>query len=139
MQRPRPRIRLPAGGKTWWDRDARSTRFAPATGAPYRLRFPVLTVEDIARGGYEVLQALKLTTLAAVIGPSLGGVTAHAFCATFPGIARNLLSISAAARSTPFAIALRSLQREMTPSGRTANIRPARVHSRVCAWRASSA
>jgi homoserine O-acetyltransferase/O-succinyltransferase len=85
----------------------------PATGQPYRLTFPVLTVEDIARGGYEVVRGLGLETLAAAIGPSLGGMTAHAFCASFPGVARTLVSISAAARSTPFAIALRSLQREM--------------------------
>jgi homoserine O-acetyltransferase len=85
----------------------------PATGQPYRLSFPVLTVEDIARGGYEVLGSLGLHAVAAVIGPSLGGMTAHAFCAMFPGCARSLVSISAAARSTPFAIALRSLQREM--------------------------
>ncbi len=85
----------------------------PETGEPYRLRFPVLTVEDIARGGFEVLRSLGLEKLAVVIGPSLGGMTAHAFCAVFPGVTRTLLSISAAARSTPFAIALRSLQREM--------------------------
>ncbi|HEY4647440.1 MAG TPA: homoserine O-acetyltransferase [Steroidobacteraceae bacterium] len=85
----------------------------PETGEPYRLRFPVLTVEDIARGGFEALQSIGLQNLAVVIGPSLGGMTAHAFCALFPGVTRALLSISAAARSTPFAIALRSLQREM--------------------------
>lgn len=85
----------------------------PDTGEPYRLRFPVLTVEDIARGGFEALRSMGVERLAAVIGPSLGGMTAHAFCAMFPGVARALISISAAARSTPFAIALRSLQREM--------------------------
>jgi homoserine O-acetyltransferase len=85
----------------------------PETGEPYRLHFPVLTVEDIARGGFEVLRSLGLESVAVVVGPSLGGMTAHAFCAMFPGAARTLLSISAAARSTPFAIALRSLQREM--------------------------
>jgi homoserine O-acetyltransferase len=85
----------------------------PETGEPYRLRFPVLTVEDIARGGFEVLRSLGLDAVAVVVGPSLGGMTAHAFCAMFPGIARTAVSISAAARSSPFAIALRSLQREM--------------------------
>ena len=88
----------------------------PETGELYRLRFPVLTVEDIARGGFEVLRSLGLEKIAVVVGPSLGGMTAHAFCAMFPGVARTLLSISAAARSTPFAIALRSLQREIIRS-----------------------
>jgi homoserine O-acetyltransferase len=85
----------------------------PATGQPYRLRFPVLTVEDIARAGYEVARGLGLNSFAAVLGPSLGGMSAHAFCALYPGFARTLISISTAARSSPFAIALRSLQREM--------------------------
>ena len=61
----------------------------PATGQPYRLSFPVLTIEDIARGGYEAIRSLGLETLAAVVGPSLGGMSAHAFCAMFPGFART--------------------------------------------------
>jgi homoserine O-acetyltransferase len=85
----------------------------PATGTQYRLRFPVLAVEDIARGGYETARSLGLKGLAAIIGPSLGGMTAHAFCAMFPAFAGSIVSISAAARSLPLAIALRSLQREM--------------------------
>ena len=85
----------------------------PATGEPYRLHFPILTVEDIARGGRELLRALDIEQVACVIGPSLGGMTVLAFAALFPGVARSLISISAGARSTPFAIALRSLQREI--------------------------
>ncbi len=85
----------------------------PGTGQPYRLTFPVLTVEDIARAGHEVVTALGIDTLSAVIGPSLGGMTVLAYCALFPGHARSVVSISAAARSAPFAIALRSLQREI--------------------------
>ncbi|MGE0113363.1 MAG: homoserine O-acetyltransferase [Steroidobacteraceae bacterium] len=85
----------------------------PQTGQPYRLSFPILSVEDIARGGYEVMRSLKIEQLRGVIGPSLGGMTVLAFAALFPEAARSLISISGAARSTPFTIALRSLQREM--------------------------
>ena len=85
----------------------------PATGKPYRLTFPVLTVEDIARGGNEVATALGVKQLAAVVGASLGGMTVLAYCALFPERTRSLVSISAAARSMPFSIALRSLQREI--------------------------
>jgi homoserine O-acetyltransferase len=73
----------------------------------------VLTVEDIARAGHEVVASLGIRKVAAVVGPSLGGMTVLAYCALFPNEARSVVSISAAARSTPFAIALRSLQREM--------------------------
>ena len=85
----------------------------PQTGTAYRLTFPILTIEDIARGGYEVMQGLGIPQLACVVGPSMGGMTVLAFAALFPDSVRNLISISAAARSTPFAIALRSLQREI--------------------------
>ena len=85
----------------------------PQTGEAYRLKFPILTVEDIARGGYEVIRSLKIDQLRCVIGPSLGGMTVLAFAALFPEAAKHLVSISGAARSTPFTIALRSLQREM--------------------------
>jgi homoserine O-acetyltransferase len=85
----------------------------PRTGEAYRLAFPILTVEDIARGGYEVMNGLGIKELAAIVGPSMGGMTVLAFAALFPDSVRNLISISAAARSTPFAIALRSLQREI--------------------------
>jgi homoserine O-acetyltransferase len=84
----------------------------PATGQPYRLTFPVLTVEDIARAGHEVVASLGIKKIAAVVGPSLGGMTVLAYCALFPDEVRSLVTISAAARSTPFSIALRSLQRE---------------------------
>lgn len=85
----------------------------PATGQPYRLTFPVLTVEDMARAGHEVAVSLGIKKLASVIGPSLGGMTVLAYCALFPNETRSVISISAAARSAPFSIALRSLQREM--------------------------
>lgn len=85
----------------------------PATGQPYRLTFPVLTVEDIARAGHEVARSLGVRKLASVIGPSLGGMSVLAYCALFPNEARSVVTISGAARSLPFSIALRSLQREM--------------------------
>lgn len=85
----------------------------PATGKPYRLTFPVLTVEDIARAGHEVARSLGVRKLASVVGPSLGGMTVLAYCALFPNATRSVVSISGAARSLPFSIALRSLQREI--------------------------
>lgn len=85
----------------------------PATGQPYRLTFPVLTVEDMARAGHEVALSLGIKKLNCVIGPSLGGMTVLAYCALFPNETSSVISISAAARSAPFSIALRSLQREM--------------------------
>jgi len=88
----------------------------PRTGQPYKLAFPVLTIEDIATAGLEVVKHLGIRKLHTVIGPSLGGMTALAFCTLFPEMSRGLVAISSAARATAFAIALRSLQREMIRS-----------------------
>jgi homoserine O-acetyltransferase len=84
----------------------------PATGLAYRLEFPDLSVEDIARGGYEVVRALGIERLSAVVGASLGGMAVLAFAAQFGGVARRVISISGSPAAMPFAIALRSTQRD---------------------------
>src|SRR5678816_3030565 len=84
----------------------------PETGLAYRLDFPDLSVEDIARGGYEVVRALGIERLSAVIGSSLGGMAVLAFASQFGGVARRVISISGSPAASPFAIALRSLQRD---------------------------
>jgi homoserine O-acetyltransferase len=84
----------------------------PATGLAYRLDFPDLSVEDIARGGYEVVRSLGIENLSAIVGASLGGMVVLAFATQFPGVARRVVSISGSPAAMPFAIALRSLQRD---------------------------
>jgi len=84
----------------------------PATGLAYRLDFPDLSVEDIARGGYEIVRALEIERLSAIVGASLGGMVVLAFATQFPGVARRVVSISGSPAAMPFAIALRSLQRD---------------------------
>jgi homoserine O-acetyltransferase/O-succinyltransferase len=88
----------------------------PATGKPYRLTFPDLSVEDIARAGYETVRTLGIERLDTVMGPSLGGMVVLAYAALFPGAARRLVSISGTTAAAPFAIALRSIQREAITS-----------------------
>jgi len=88
----------------------------PRTGEPYRLDFPVLTIEDIAAAGREVVRHLGIRKLHTVMGPSLGGMSALAFCTLFPEMSSGLVTISSSARAMPYAIALRSLQREIIRS-----------------------
>jgi homoserine O-acetyltransferase len=88
----------------------------PATGHRYGVSFPEIAVEDIAAAGRALLRSLGIERVAALVGPSLGGMVVLAYCAQFPGEVESLVTISGAARATPFAIALRSLQREMVRS-----------------------
>jgi homoserine O-acetyltransferase/O-succinyltransferase len=84
----------------------------PDTGKPYRLDFPELAVEDIARAGFEAARSLGIEQLDTVMGPSLGGMVVVAFAAVCPNGTRRAVSISGSSASSPFAIALRSVQRE---------------------------
>ena len=84
----------------------------PATGEPYRLTYPDLSIEDAARAAHAVVQALGIETLACVIGNSMGGMTALAYLKLHPGAARAHINVSGSAQALPFSIAIRSLQRE---------------------------
>lgn len=84
----------------------------PATGSAYRLDFPELSIEDGANAAAHVVRELGTGQLACVIGNSMGGMTALALLARYPGIARTHINISGAAKALPFSIAIRSLQRE---------------------------
>jgi homoserine O-acetyltransferase len=92
------------------------TSINPETGDLYRLDFPVLTIEDIARSGHEVVKSLGLDRLHSVVGASMGGMTSIAYTILFPEFAESVVSISGSARAAPFAISLRSLQREIIRS-----------------------
>ena len=84
----------------------------PSTGAPYRLAFPELSIEDGANAAAHVVRELGIDQLACVIGNSMGGMAALALLVRHPGIARSHVNISGAAKALPFSIAIRSLQRE---------------------------
>ena len=84
----------------------------PASGQPYRLDFPELSIEDVADAAAEVVRGLGIDRLACVIGNSMGGMTALSLLQRHPGIARAHANISGSARALPFSIAVRSLQRE---------------------------
>ncbi len=85
----------------------------PETGQPWRLDFPELSIEDIAAAAQLVVRHLGIDQLCAVVGPSMGGMTAIAWLRQNPRCARHVLIISGAGKAEPFSIALRSLQREM--------------------------
>lgn len=81
-------------------------------GARWRLDFPELSVEDGANAAAQVLRALDITRLHAVVGCSMGGMVALAFSLLHPGVAARHVNIAGSARALPFSIAIRSLQRE---------------------------
>lgn len=84
----------------------------PRTGRRHGLSFPVLTVEDIATAAHEALRLLGVRRVRAVVGSSLGGMLSLAYAILFPSEVDAVVTISGACQASPFAIAIRSLQRE---------------------------
>ena len=84
----------------------------PASGEPYRLDFPDLSLEDVANAAHAVVAGLGIARLACVIGCSMGGMSALSYLQQHPGSARSHINVSGAAQALPFSIAIRSLQRE---------------------------
>ncbi len=84
----------------------------PATGKVYKLTFPELALEDIANAAFELVRGLGIERLACLLGNSMGGMSALGYLLLHPGSVRAHISISTAPQAQPFAIAIRSLQRE---------------------------
>jgi homoserine O-acetyltransferase len=84
----------------------------PATGEPYRLTFPALSLEDVANAAYDTVRGLGIERLACLVGCSMGGMSALAYMLLHPGSVRTHISVDTAPQAQPFAIAIRSLQRE---------------------------
>jgi len=84
----------------------------PATGEAYRLNFPDLSLEDIANAAHAAVSDLGIKQLACLIGCSMGGMSALAYMCLHPGSVRAHISVDTAPQAQPFAIAIRSLQRE---------------------------
>jgi homoserine O-acetyltransferase len=84
----------------------------PATGEAYRLSFPELALEDVANAAHAVVDSMGITQLACLIGCSMGGMSALGYMLLHPGSVRAHISVDTAPQAQPFAIAIRSLQRE---------------------------
>lgn len=84
----------------------------PRSGKPYRLDFPDITLEDTADAAHELVRSFGIERLACLLGNSMGGMAALGYLIHHPGSARSHISISTAPQAQPFAIAIRSLQRE---------------------------
>jgi homoserine O-acetyltransferase len=69
----------------------------PATGKPYALDFPVVTVGDMVRAEQRALEQLGIRSLLAVGGGSLGGMRALEWTVAYPEMVRSCISIASTA------------------------------------------
>ncbi|KAF4629293.1 hypothetical protein G7Y89_g8856 [Cudoniella acicularis] len=85
----------------------------PADGKRYATRFPILTMEDMVRAQFRLLDGLGINKLYASVGSSMGGMQSLAAGVLFPGRVGRIASISGCARSHPYSIAMRHTQRQV--------------------------
>lgn len=85
----------------------------PADGKSYATRFPILTMEDMVRAQFRLLDGLGIQKLYASVGSSMGGMQSLAAGVLFPERVGRIASISGCARSHPYSIAMRHTQRQV--------------------------
>ncbi|KAL8694126.1 MAG: hypothetical protein Q9218_001179 [Villophora microphyllina] len=85
----------------------------PANGRPYATRFPILTMQDMVRAQFRLLDAFGIRKLYASLGSSMGGMQSLAAGILFPDRVHKIVSVSGCARSHPYSIALRHTQRQV--------------------------
>lgn len=72
----------------------------PATGRPYGLTFPVITIGDMVRAQLSLVQALGIERLFSVVGGSMGGMQVLQWIAEHPERLFSAVCIASAARHT---------------------------------------
>ncbi len=84
----------------------------PATGAPYAMAFPVITIRDMVNAQAALLDHLGVATLAAVVGGSMGGMQALDWAVAHPDRVRSVVAIATAARHSAQNIAFHEVGRQ---------------------------
>jgi homoserine O-acetyltransferase len=84
----------------------------PATGQPYGLNFPLVTVRDMVRSQAMLIDALGIERLLAVAGGSMGGMQALQWAASYPERVRAVIPIACAARHSAQNIAFHEVGRQ---------------------------
>lgn len=87
------------------------TSVNPATGKPWGADFPLITVRDMVRCHQLLARHLGITSVALLVGASIGGFQALEWAVMQPGFARRLGLICTTARVTPWVAAFNESQR----------------------------
>ncbi|KAJ3511357.1 hypothetical protein NMY22_g15676 [Coprinellus aureogranulatus] len=85
----------------------------PETGKPWATRFPIVSIFDMVKAQFHLLDHLGIKKLYASVGCSMGAMQSLAAGWLFPARVGKVVSISGTARSSPSAVAMRFAQRSV--------------------------
>jgi len=77
----------------------------PATGKPYGLSFPVVTIRDFVNVQKELVESLGIKKLVAVAGASMGALQAYEWAASYPDMVGKLIPVIASGEADGYQIA----------------------------------
>ncbi len=80
------------------------TSVEPRTGRPYGPAFPLVSTRDMVRAQRAMLEALGVTRLVAVAGPSFGGILAFQWAVEFPDFMAGIIPVVGAPRTPASAL-----------------------------------
>jgi homoserine O-acetyltransferase len=84
----------------------------PASGKPYGLAFPVITIADMVRAQAMLVEALGIEQLFCVVGGSMGGMQVLQWAADYPERVFSAIVIASAARHSAQNIAFHEVGRQ---------------------------
>ncbi len=83
----------------------------PATGRPYGLSFPVITIEDMVNVQHRLVRHLGIDRLLAVAGGSMGGMQALQWTISYPDAVAGAIVLASTARLSAQGIAFNAVGR----------------------------
>ena len=84
----------------------------PATGKPFGLQFPVITIKDMVNAQRHLIDYLGIEKLLAVAGGSMGGMQALQWVATYPERVGSVIPIATTMTHSPQQIAFNEVGRQ---------------------------
>jgi homoserine O-acetyltransferase len=84
----------------------------PATGCPYAMSFPVITIRDMVRLQKMLIDRIGIPRLLSVAGGSMGGMQALEWAVSYPDAVVSAIPIAATARHTAQQIAFNEVGRQ---------------------------
>jgi homoserine O-acetyltransferase len=76
----------------------------PATGKPYGMSFPLVTIRDFVNLQYELLKSLGVKKLKAVTGASMGGLQTFEWAVAYPDFVERAIPVIATPRLHPWLV-----------------------------------